>query len=232
VARDTARYMDYDWRPQEIAALHDRPGRVVGEETRERIEKEGIERAAAGSSRVSDESTVTQAGYGFLARGRVEDGVRLLRFNALAHPASANALDSGRGQGLTHPAGRSCYPRVTRGPPAPGKRSMFRTPVSILLCAAAAAAPASAAQEARTGTKPEFAAPVRLTAGGQYVKTEAPGYACPCWADVDADGVKDLIVGQFAGGRMKVYRGVSEGGLAAGTWLEAEGETAEVPGIW
>jgi FG-GAP-like repeat len=77
-----------------------------------------------------------------------------------------------------------------------------------------------------------FEAPVRLKADGQYIKTESPGYASPCWADVDGDGKKDLIVGQFSGGKMKVYRNLGDGKLAKGEWLKAEGEVAEVPGVW
>ena len=79
---------------------------------------------------------------------------------------------------------------------------------------------------------PEFEAPVRLKADGQYIKTESPGYASPCWADVDGDGKKDLIVGQFADGKMKVYRNLGAGKLAKGEWLKAEGKIAEVPGVW
>ena len=78
---------------------------------------------------------------------------------------------------------------------------------------------------------PEFAPPVRLRAGGDFVKVEKPGYAAPCWHDVDRDGAKDLVVGQFAGGKIKVYRNVG-GKLEAGTWLEAGGKVAEVPGVW
>ena len=32
-----------------------------------------------------------------------------------------------------------------------------------------------------------FEKPVRLMADGEYVKTEAPGYAAPCWTDVNGD---------------------------------------------
>lgn len=78
----------------------------------------------------------------------------------------------------------------------------------------------------------QFEPPVRLEAGGEYVKTESPGYASPCWADVDGDGQKDLIVGQFAGGKMKVYRNLGKGKLAKGEWLRAGDEIAEVPGVW
>ncbi len=78
----------------------------------------------------------------------------------------------------------------------------------------------------------EFEKPVRLKGGGEFVRVDSPGYAYPCLADVDQDGKKDLIVGQFAGGKMKVYRGLSDGKFAAGEWLKAEGEIAEVPGVW
>lgn len=83
----------------------------------------------------------------------------------------------------------------------------------------------------------QFDAPVRLKAGGEYVKVENPGYAAPCWADLDGDGRKDLIVGQFRDGKLLVAKNTGEGELADGRlakadWLEAEGETAEVPGVW
>lgn len=77
-----------------------------------------------------------------------------------------------------------------------------------------------------------FAAPMRLRAGETYVHTEAPGWAAPCWFDVDGDGRKDLIVGQFAGGKMLLCRGQEDGSFAAQEWLQAEGEVAEVPGVW
>ena len=78
-----------------------------------------------------------------------------------------------------------------------------------------------------------FAAPVRLAAADGPVRVESPGYAAPCWHDVDGDGRKDLVVGQFSGGKMKVYRSLGEEGLAAGEWLRtADGDVAEVPGVW
>ena len=84
----------------------------------------------------------------------------------------------------------------------------------------------------------EFHPPVRLKGGDQFAKVEAPGYAAPCWADIDADGHKDLIVGQFAGGKLRIYRNRGERNahghpqLEKGVWLEVDGNVAQVPGVW
>jgi len=79
---------------------------------------------------------------------------------------------------------------------------------------------------------PQFAPPVRLLADGKPIQVEAPGYAAPCWYDFDHDGKRDLVVGQFASGKIKVYRGLADGKFAAGEWLLADGKPAEVPGVW
>jgi hypothetical protein len=82
------------------------------------------------------------------------------------------------------------------------------------------------------GGAAEFQPPVRLKAEGVPVRVESPGYAAPCWADIDGDGKKDLLVGQFKQGKIRVYRNLGDGKLAPGEWLEAEGAVAEVPGVW
>jgi hypothetical protein len=78
----------------------------------------------------------------------------------------------------------------------------------------------------------EFHKPVRMDAAGQVIRVESPGYAAPCWADVDGDGFKDLLVGQFNQGKIHVFKNLGDGKLAEGSWLQAEGEVAEVPGVW
>jgi hypothetical protein len=78
----------------------------------------------------------------------------------------------------------------------------------------------------------EFERPVRLKGDRDPVRVESPGYAAPCWADIDGDGKKDLLVGQFNKGKIRVFKNLGEGKLAKGVWLQAEGQVAEVPGVW
>ena len=86
------------------------------------------------------------------------------------------------------------------------------------------------------GTAPcgaaEFQPPVRLTAGDAAVRVEAPGYAAPCLADLDGDGKKELLVGQFQTGKIRVFKHLGEEKFAPGEWLMAGGEVAQVPGVW
>ncbi|MGI8603934.1 MAG: hypothetical protein ACR2OZ_13190 [Verrucomicrobiales bacterium] len=81
----------------------------------------------------------------------------------------------------------------------------------------------------------EFATPVLVEAGGEPVKVDAPGYACPSWADWDGDGKQDLLVGQFAKGKIRLFK--NEGGngalkLGKGEMLLTGNKPAEVPGVW
>ena len=82
------------------------------------------------------------------------------------------------------------------------------------------------------GMAVEFEKPVCMEGGGATIRVESPGYAAPCWADIDGDGKKDLLVGQFSGGKIRVFKNLGDGKLAAGEWLKADGKVAEVPGVW
>jgi hypothetical protein len=83
-----------------------------------------------------------------------------------------------------------------------------------------------------TGNGAEFKPPLRLMAADQPVRVENPGWAAPCWADIDSDGKKDLLVGQFNQGKINVYKNLGGGKLAPGAWLKADGIDAEIPGVW
>lgn len=102
--------------------------------------------------------------------------------------------------------------------------------VQNFLLAAIAASPALVAGEVK------FEAPQKLQAGGKAIEVEQPGYAAPSLADLDGDGVPDLLVGQFNKGKIGVYKGTraKDGKLSFGerTWLQAEGADAEIPGVW
>ncbi len=104
---------------------------------------------------------------------------------------------------------------------------MFRLSPLLTLLLTGCGASASA-----SGSEFEFEAPVMMKAGDQAVRVESPGYAAPCWADCDGDGKKDLLVGQFNGGKIRVFKNLGDGKLAEGTWLEADGQVATVPGVW
>ena len=76
---------------------------------------------------------------------------------------------------------------------------------------------------------------VMLQAGGEPIAVESPGYACPTIADVDGDGVNDLVVGQFNSGKMHFYRNLSDPDetpeYASRQWINTGSEPAEVPGV-
>jgi hypothetical protein len=78
----------------------------------------------------------------------------------------------------------------------------------------------------------EFEKAVRMKGGDEFIRVEGPGWAAPCLADIDKDGKVDLLVGQFNKGKIKLYKGLGEMKFAAGEWLKAEGDVAEVPGVW
>jgi hypothetical protein len=102
--------------------------------------------------------------------------------------------------------------------------------LALPLCAAAQQAHAESATPAPASAK--FAPAQMLQAGGKPIRTESPGYASPEVYDVDGDGHKDMVVGQFAGGKIKVYPGLGQGKFGAGKWLQADGKDVEVPGVW
>ena len=85
---------------------------------------------------------------------------------------------------------------------------------------------------ANVGLAPELEPPVRLEAAGKPVDTDI-GHAAPFVCDFDADGTKDLLVGQFGQGLLWIYRNEgtnSEPKLAAGIKFKQGAEDGRVPG--
>ncbi len=78
----------------------------------------------------------------------------------------------------------------------------------------------------------DFEKPYQLKGGEAVIELESPGYAAPALYDLDGDGVKDLLVGQFMEGKVMVYKGKGEGKFAEGKPLEAGGEVVKIPGVW
>ena len=76
----------------------------------------------------------------------------------------------------------------------------------------------------------DFEPPVRLKVGDAAIRVESPGYAAPCWADLN--GKKHLLVGQFHQGKIRVFKHLDAEKFAPGHWVQAEGQVAEVPGVW
>ena len=77
----------------------------------------------------------------------------------------------------------------------------------------------------------ELAEPVRLEAAGKPIDTEI-GHAAPFVCDFDGDGLKDLLVGQFGEGLLRIYRNEgtnSEPELAAGVKFKEGKENGRVP---
>ena len=84
-------------------------------------------------------------------------------------------------------------------------------------------------------SKYQFETAFRIKAANTPISVESPGYACPTIADVDGDGVDDLVVGQFRQGKMKWYRNAAKSNQTPdyepGQWIESGSEPAEVPGV-
>lgn len=76
----------------------------------------------------------------------------------------------------------------------------------------------------------QLAQPFRVEAGGAPIDVEI-GHAHPFVCDFDGDGTRDLLVGQFGQGRLRIYRNIgsnSEPKFDKFAWFEANGQIASV----
>ena len=64
------------------------------------------------------------------------------------------------------------------------------------------------------GLARDLAPPVHVLAGGKPVDVERSGHAAPFVGDIDGDGKPALLVGQFDGGQLRIYRNTGKPGAA------------------
>lgn len=78
---------------------------------------------------------------------------------------------------------------------------------------------------------PQLAAPELILDGDQPINVDQ-GHAAPAVYDIDGDGKKDLLVGQFSAGKLRVYlnRGTNrEPKFQGWSFLSVEGRDVSVP---
>ena len=77
----------------------------------------------------------------------------------------------------------------------------------------------------------ELEKPVAILAGEKPIDVQV-GHAAPFMADLDGDGVRDLLVGQMGKGHLRVYKNVGSNSapkFAEFALFRAAGEDATVP---
>lgn len=105
VARATATYMEYDWRPQELEELHAQPGEPVADSPMLKLARlvreqggaralEEYRAAQAAGAEVLGEAKLNGLGYMFLTARRADDALRVFELVVAVFPESANACDS------------------------------------------------------------------------------------------------------------------------------------------
>lgn len=100
---------------------------------------------------------------------------------------------------------------------------------SALASQSLAQQPPAASESARP--LPVLAEPFKVEASGAPIAVDV-GHAAPFVIDFNKDGKKDLVVGQFASGKARVYLNVGTDDQPAFSdfaWLQAGGVDAHVP---
>lgn len=78
----------------------------------------------------------------------------------------------------------------------------------------------------------ELAVPVHVMADGQPLDVGGIGYAAPFMGDYDGDGVRDLLVGEFSQGRLRIFRNLgtnSNPRFGDHEWFKDGADTGRVP---
>jgi hypothetical protein len=78
----------------------------------------------------------------------------------------------------------------------------------------------------------DLAPPVKIQAGNKPIDVKEVGHAAPFVADLDGDGLKDLLVGQFRDGRLRIFRNLgtkAQPRFDRFTWFMDGAEDGRVP---
>ncbi len=78
----------------------------------------------------------------------------------------------------------------------------------------------------------ELLPPVPVLVNGRPLDVERIGHAAPFFGDLDGDGKRHLLVGQFDDGRLRIYRNRGTNArprFDTFTWFESGGQTGRVP---
>ena len=100
-----------------------------------------------------------------------------------------------------------------------------------LVFAAAASSTAAGEEKLLPGSR-DLRPPVQIEAEGQPLDVQRDGHSAPFFADFDGDGLRDLLVGQYYEGRLRIYRNLGTSNqprFATYNWFEAGGAAARVP---
>lgn len=84
---------------------------------------------------------------------------------------------------------------------------------------------------ASTAMAQSFEAPFRVKAQDGWVDSDV-GHAAPYLYDIDGDGKRDLLVGQFGEGKMRIHRNLGTNAkpdFAPHAWFQAGGRVATTP---
>lgn len=78
----------------------------------------------------------------------------------------------------------------------------------------------------------QLLAPVQILAADNPIDVKRTGHSAPCFADFDGDGLRDLIVGEYYEGRVRVFK--NHGTQAQPLfqdfeWIVTEAGNAKVP---